>query len=182
MTEGFRDGQAAGRFVTAGGDDDAVELLIGAIAERQAKSLTLFDGGTDGGGEADAHASAGGGGHQAVDDRRGVIGRREHASVFFGLRGHAASREPLDRVARLKAMERAEQLTAAAGIFLHQLGRLEAGVRDVAAPAARDADLGEEMGGRFEERDRTILTQLLGAGDRREEAGGSSAEDGDATR
>jgi hypothetical protein len=140
----------------------------------------LFDGGTDGGGEADVHSGPGGGGHQAVNDRRGVIGRREHTAVFFGLRGHAAGAEPLDRVAGLEAMERAEELTAAAGIFLHQFGRLETGMGDVATPAARDADLGEEMGGRFEERDRTILTQLLGAGDRREEAGGSSAEDGDA--
>jgi hypothetical protein len=48
--------------------------------------------------------------------------------------------------------------------------------------AAGDADLGQQVGGGFEEGDRTILAQTFRAGDRREEAGGSSAEDGDATR
>jgi hypothetical protein len=79
-------------------------------------------------------------------------------------------------------MEGPEKFAAAAGVFLYQFGRLEARVGDIAAPAARDADLGEEMGGRFEEGDRAVLAQLLRTRDRREEAGGSSAEDGDTAR
>ena len=77
-------------------------------------------------------------------------------------------------------MEGAEQLTSAARVFLYQLGGFEAGVRDVAAAAAGDADLGEQVRRGLEERDGVRLAQALRARDRREEAGGSSAEDGDA--
>jgi hypothetical protein len=98
-------------------------------------------------------ASAGGGGHQAVDNCCGVIGDREHASIFFGFRGHATPSEPFNRVAGLESVEGPEQLASAARVFLHQFGRLEAGVRDVAASAARDADLGEQVRSGFEEGD-----------------------------
>jgi hypothetical protein len=50
-------------------------------------------------------------------------------------------------------MEGPEELAAAARVFLYQFGRLEAGVGDIAAAAARDADLGEEVRGRFEKGD-----------------------------
>ena len=153
VAERFRDGEATGGFVAASRDNDAVELLDSAGAQCQSEGLALFDGGTDGGGEADAHASAGGGGHQAVDNRGGVIGGREHASIFLGLRGHASRREPFDGVAGLEAMEGPEKFAAAAGVFFHQFGWLEARVGDVAAAAARDADLGEQMRGRFEKGD-----------------------------
>ena len=115
--------------------------------------IDLFNGGANCGGEADAHARAGGGGHQAIDDRRGVIGRWEHASVFFGLRGHAARGKPFNRVAGLEAVESSEELTPAARVFLHQLGWFEAGVGDVASTTTGDADLGEQVRGRFEQGD-----------------------------
>ena len=76
-------------------------------------------------------------------------------------------------------MEGAEEFAAASRVFLHQLGRFEAGVGDVTAAPAGDADLGEQVRGGFEERDLAGLAEGLRARDRREEAGGSSAEDGD---
>ena len=51
---------------------------------------------------------------------------------------------------------------------------------DVAAAAAGDTYLGEQVRGAFEEGDLAGLAEGLRARDRREEAGGSSAEDGDA--
>ena len=76
-------------------------------------------------------------------------------------------------------MEGAEEFPSAPGVFLHELVWFEAGVGDVASPAARDADLGEQVGGGLEEGDLAGLTEGFRARDRREEAGGSSAEDGD---
>ena len=50
-------------------------------------------------------------------------------------------------------MEGPEEFASTARVFLHQLGRLEAGVRDVTATSARDADLGEQVRGGFEKGD-----------------------------
>jgi len=82
----------------------------------------------------------------------------------------------------LEAVEGPEEFAASSRVFLHQFGWFEAGVGDITAPASRDADLGEEVRGGFEEGDDAFLAHLFGAGDRREEAGGSSAEDGDVAR
>ena len=139
--------------VAIGGDDDAVELFDAAGAQCQSEGIAIFDGGTDGGGEADVYAGAGGGGHQAIDNRCGVIGDWEHASIFLGLRGHATPSEPFDGVARLETMKCSEKLTAAAGVFLHQFSWFEAGMGHVTTPAAGDADFRQEMRGRFEEGD-----------------------------
>ena len=76
-------------------------------------------------------------------------------------------------------MECAEEFASASWVFLYQLGRFEAGVGDVTAATTGDADLGEQVRSRFEEGDFAGLAEGLRAGDRREEAGGSSDEDGD---
>ena len=133
----------------------------------------------DGSLDADVDAGAPGGPEQAVRDRGGVVGDGEHAAVRLGLRGHAAGGEPGDGITGLEAVEGAEQFAAAAGVAFHQLGRLEARVGDVAAAAAGDLDLREQVGCRLEERDLPVSAQGLRAGDRREEAGGSSSDDGD---
>jgi hypothetical protein len=41
VAEGFRDGQAAGGLIAAGGDDDAVEFFDRAVAERELEVLSL---------------------------------------------------------------------------------------------------------------------------------------------
>ena len=49
-------------------------------------------------------------------------------------------------------MKRSAQFTGAARVVLHELGGVEAGVRHIAAPAAGDADLLQEMRAFLEDR------------------------------
>ena len=108
--------------------------------------------------------------HQTIHNRRRVICHRKHATVRLGFRFHAALGEPRDHVARLKLVEGSEQLPAAARIFFHQLARLEARVRDVAAPAARHAHLRERMRRGLVNRHFAGRAELLRAGDGREKS------------
>ncbi len=98
---------------------------------------------------------AGGAGfaQQAIDDGLRGVGAGEHAAVGFGLEGHAAGLEPGDGVTRPEAMERGDESFAAAGIAGAEFAGIEAGVGDVAAAAAGDADLGEELGAGLEKED-----------------------------
>ena len=179
VAEGFGDRQAAGGLVATRGDDQPVAEQGLARAQRQLQAERGPFDRADRGLDADVDAGAPGGAEQAVRDRRGVVGDREHAAIRLGLRGHAAGGEPGDGVAGLEAVEGAEQFAAAAGVAFHQLRRLEAGMGDVATAAAGDLDLREQVGRRLEERDLPAAAQSLRAGDRREEAGGSSSDDGD---
>lgn len=77
-----------------------------------------------------------GGAQQTVDDRLGGIGCRKHASIRFRLELDTASFEPLDRVTRLEDLEGRQQRGTAAGVMAAQFAGIEAGVGDIAAPAA----------------------------------------------
>ena len=116
-----------------------------AVAEMEREPrvgpLDFLDRGLD----ADAHKGAVGRCLEAVDNRARVIRHREHAAILFGLRADPAFGEPGDGVARLEAMERAEELPASARVFLYQLGRLEAAVGHIASAPAGDPHLGEEV-------------------------------------
>ncbi len=182
VAQGFGDRQATGGLVATGRDDQLLREVGGAVAEVERESrvgsLDLLDRGLD----ADAHEGAVGGRLQAVHDGARVIRHREHAAIFFGLRADPAFGEPGDGVARLEAVEGPEELPAPAWVFLHQLGRFEATVGHVAPPPAGYPDLGEQVGGGLEQGDHAPPAQLLGAGDRGEEAGGPTANDGDWAR
>ena len=182
VAKGFGDGQAAGSLVAAGRDDQLLRKVGGAVAEVERETgvgaLDFLDRGLD----ADAHEGTVGRRLQAVDDRAGVIGHREHAAILFGLRADPPFGEPGDGVARLETVERAEELPAPARVFLYQLGRLEAVMGHVATPPAGDPHLGEEVRRGLKERHHPAPAQLLRAGDRGEEAGGPTANDGDWAR
>ena len=75
-------------------------------------------------------------------------------------------------------MERRDERAFTARIMLAQPPRIEAGVGDVAASAAGDPDLGEELRAAFEDGD-FILRIGPCASNRGEESGRASADDCD---
>ena len=82
---------------------------------------------------------------EAVNDRLRRVGDREHAPIVLGLEFHPARLEPLDGVAGLKPLERADQFAFAAGESGRKLAGVEAGVRDVTATTTGDFHLTEKL-------------------------------------
>ncbi len=126
---------------------------------------------------AQLHAGRCGGFEQAGDDGLRVVGDREHAAVGLGLERHAAALEPHDGLALAEAVERAAQCPPTPRVVGDEERRVGLVVRHVAAPAARDAHLGERVAAL--EYGHVRVRVGLGAGDRSEEAGGSAAHDHD---
>ncbi|OHB79071.1 MAG: hypothetical protein A2W31_01915 [Planctomycetes bacterium RBG_16_64_10] len=132
----------------------------------------------DGDLRADRHPGAVRRVQQAIDNRCRSIGDGEDTAVGFGLEGHAALREPGDRVARLKPRKGAAQRRTAARIVLHQQRRIETGVRGVAAAAAGDAHLAQQRAALLQQCDARVWISFR-AGDGGKQARRSTADDQD---
>ena len=163
--------------ITPGGQQDPIggQRLAGSRSHHKPRSIRALDR-VDRDGRANLDTGVLRGFDQAFDNRRRSIGGGEDAAIGLGLEGHAVPRKPLDRVTRLKARERAAQRCAATRIVLHQHGGIETGVGDVAAPAAGDANFGEQ-GGRLFQNDDVLVRILFRAGNRRKEPGRAAADD-----
>jgi hypothetical protein len=116
------------------------------------------------------------GGEQAVHDGLRGVGDGKHAAIRLGLERDAACGEPFHRVARGKSLERAEQGAFAARIARGEFARLEAGVGDVAAATAGDADFVEAARGFFED---GHARTGFGGGDGGKESGCAAADHDD---
>jgi hypothetical protein len=91
---------------------------------------------------AQLHAGVRGGAQKAVNNCLRGIGDGEHAAIALGFEFHAAGFEPGDGVARLENFVRGQQGPPAARIAGGQFARVEAGMGDVAAAPAGNADFG----------------------------------------
>ena len=115
------------------------------------------------------HAGRRGRIEQAVHYCSRRIRYREHSAIGFGFEFHAASLEPLHRITRLKNLKWAPQRRPTARIVFAQRPCIKARMRNVAAPAARDANLRQELRAPFEKRNARARPGL-GAGNRGEKA------------
>ncbi len=113
---------------------------------------------------------------KAFDDRRRAVGDRKHAAVILGLQGDAARGEPVDGLGGAPAVERAEKLASAAGIALDQFAGIEAGVGDVAPPAAADGHLAQRAATLLEYDHRSVRRGLA-RGEGAEDPGRSASDD-----
>jgi hypothetical protein len=160
----------------AGGHEDAIgaQGLVAFEVDEEAivGGFDLLDGGA--GKEFDI--SAAGGVHQAVDDGFGGVAEGEHTAIGFGFELDAFAQVPVDGVLGLKPCECASEGFATTGIVLDEDGGFEAGVGDVAAASARDADLGEGGASGFDEGD---LGTIAGGFDGPKESCGSTTDDYD---
>ena len=86
-------------------------------------------------------------GEEAFDDGRRRIGDGKHSAVGFCFEFHAVGLEPLNSVARLEPVERAEEFFFTAGIIFDELIGIETRMGNIAAASARDFDFGKKDGG-----------------------------------
>src|SRR5262245_19013079 len=122
----------------ADSDQQAITLQLLTIGSRYSKiAITLFDRG-------DAmvceyvHTGRSRGVAQAIDDRRGAIGRGEDPPVGFGFEFHAPPLEPFDRVPGVETSQRTDQRALASRVLLRKIANVETGMGDVAATASRN--------------------------------------------
>ena len=115
-------------------------------------------------------------GLEAFDDGLGLVGGRKHATVGLGLERNTAVLKPADGVGRLEAREGSQQGPGAARVAVRERAGFEAGVWDVTAAAARDADLGKRLRSALEQ-EYPRAGAGLGGGDRAEVAGGAATND-----
>ena len=175
--EAFGDAVALG--AAAGGEEEAIAVHDFPISqlhfEFRGFGFNLANGGNSGAGF-DANACVRCGELEAIDDGGGVVGGGKHATVGFGLEGHAAIVEPADGVAGLEAGEGAAESFAAARVVLNQFVGVEAAVGDVAASTTGDADFSEDLLGGFEDGDAAGGVGL-GDGDRAKKSSCTAADD-----
>jgi hypothetical protein len=122
------------------------------------------------------NAGVRGGAEEGVEDGVGFVGGGEELAGVLALEGDAEVLEERDGLGDIEAAEDlADGVGRGAGVLL----LVDLVVRDVAAAAAGDEDLGAEFFGAVEGNDAGVGRCGAAGPDGGEEAGGAGADDGD---
>jgi hypothetical protein len=180
MPERFGEPRASAGATPTGRDQHLLTVEVLPVGERDAKAAASPRAhGLDAEPCVDRYARFFGFAKKALDDGRRRVRHRKYAAVGLCLERHAVLFEPAHGVGRLKPVKGAEQFARAARVRGDERTRIEAGIRHIAAPAARDADLRKGRGAAFDDVHIALRVRAR-TRDRGEESGRAAAGDHDA--